>query len=218
MRLSLFSLLVLFTLNSSTPASMMELDQKYRSELTYGTTDPEILAKIDEVCESDGVEACIKYYRSLDLSLEESVRDSLSRLQNTLDFQNHMTIRGIWERYGWIGEDIAKDNNGIQILLLMHPPYGRELIPAYHKEYADLLIEEVKAGRMPAKTYAMFYDNILGKILRKPQLYGTNMKFDVETNKVLPPGIADIEVTNAARQEIGLDPLVEGEYRIEGVK
>jgi len=71
---------------------------------------------------------------------------------------------------------------------------------------------------MPAKTYASFIDNMLGKILRKPQLYGTNGQFDPETNTVMPPMISDVEESNSARKLIGLPPLKEGEYRTNSQK
>lgn len=235
MKLSIFILMILFTMvPGSDPdtkaeldensidhikavfATIKESDQRYRTSLSNGTTDPVINAQIKATCDAGTAEECIKYTQSLNLKLEDSVRDSLVELQSTLDFQNHMTVRGIWERYGWIGEDVVEEYNYVQILLLLHPPYSLDYVPAYLEEYSTLLMKEVQAGRMPAKTYASFYDNIHAKILREPQLYGTNFKFDRETQKVLPPGIRDIVVTNAARLEIGMEPLAEGEYRIEG--
>jgi len=46
----------------------------------------------------------------------------------------------------------------------------------------------------------------------KVQLYGKGFALDVKTGKTLPPEVADIEATNKARKDIGLEPLVE--YRI----
>jgi len=190
-----------------------ESDQRYRSYLQYGTQDEVILAKIDSMLNNVGVEEGLAYYKSLDLSLPENVRDSLNKLQWSLDLQNHMTIRGIWASYGYIPKSVIKEKNYVQHLLLLHPPKGWD-IPTYQREYSQFLMEEVHAGRMPAKLYASFYDNILCKILRKPQLYGTNQQFDPKLGKVLPPIIDDLAEANKAREAIGMPLLADGEYRL----
>ena len=194
-------------------ATMTEADQRYRSYLTYNTLDDFLIAQIDSIMEADGVEAGLTFHGKLGLSLSDAVRDSLHALQHQLDFQNHMMMRGIWELYGFIPEEIAEEHNYIQLLLLVHPHKDWD-IPSYHARYAALLHPEVETGRMPAQTYATFYDNILCKILRQPQLYGTNEQFDPSQGKVLPPLIGDIEAANQARTEIGLPLLKTGEYRL----
>lgn len=193
--------------------TMTEADQRYRSYLTYESLDDATIARIDSIMEADGVEAGLVYHKRLNLSLSQEVKDSIHALQHQLDFQNHMMMRGIWEIYGFIPEEIAEEHNYIQLLLLVHPQKDWD-ISNYHERYAALLRPEVDAGRMPAKTYATFYDNILCKILREPQLYGTNEQFDIKLGKVLPPKIGDLSKANAARAEIGLPELKAGEYRL----
>lgn len=188
-------------------------DQLYRNPLAKGTLDKAIINKIDSVYDSEGIQAGIVYEQSLNLKLPEALEDSLWQLQHAIDFRNHMFLRGIFEKYGWIAKEVVEEKNYVQILMLMHPPKDWN-IPQYLEDYSNLLIDEVRAGRMPAKTYAMFYDNIKGKILREPQLYGTNQQFDAKTKKVMPPGIEDIEKSNEARAAIGLPALKKGEYRI----
>ena len=194
-----------------------ETDQLYRGPIAKETLDKTIIAKIDSVFDSQGIEAGLNFEASLNLEMPPEIKDSLWQLQHTLDFRNHMYLRGILEEYGWISEELVKDNNYIQILLLMHPPKDW-VIPEYLENYSALLKQEVFAGRMPAKTYAMFYDNIKGKILREPQIYGTNQQFDSKTGKILPPGIKDLKESNKARKEIGLPLLKKGEYRIVSTK
>ena len=65
---------------------------------------------------------------------------------------------------------------------------------------------EVLAGRMRAKSYAMMVDRALQHDGRA-QLYGTCVPFDPAKGGVQPPPIESIEVTNAARAEIGLPAL-----------
>jgi len=194
-------------------ATMVEDDQRYRSYLTYHTLDDQIIARIDSIMENDDIVAGMQYAESLNLSLSEETMDSLQDLQHQLDFQNHLMIRGVWEIYGYISEDLIKENNYIQLMLLVHPQKDWD-IPTYHLEYGNLLRKEVDAGRMPAKMYATFYDNILGKIMRKPQLYGTNQMYSREAGKILPPLIENLEKANEAREELGMEKLKEGEYRL----
>lgn len=188
-------------------------DQEYRSPISNNTLDSELNHKIDSVFNTAGIEAGIAYKKSLNLKLPKSVKDSLWDLQHEIDYKNHLILRGVFATYGWIPESIVKENNFVQILLLMHPP--KDWNPeTYRDTYFAFLKKEVAAGRMPAETCAKFYDNITGKILKRPQLYGTNMQFDIKTNKVLPPGIISLDQTNQARINLGLPELKDGEYRI----
>ena len=190
-------------------------DQLYRNPLSKGTTDEKIIAKIDSVFDNEGIEAGLSYEKSLNLSLPKAIEDSLWGLQHIIDLQNHLTIKGLWNTYGYISKEVVEEKNYVQVLLLVHPPKDWD-IPTYLEEYAAFLLEEVKVERMPAKVYAQFVDNIKGKILKEPQLYGTNQRFDVKTNAVLPPDIENLEKSNLARKAIGLPPLKEGEYRLTG--
>ena len=188
-------------------------DQLYRNKIAKGTLDEKIIAQIDSVFENEGMEASINYEKSLNLSLPQTIQDSLWNLQHQLDLQNHLTLKGLWDTYGYIGEDVTVEKKFVQLLLLMHPPKDWD-IRTYLKEYGALLIEEVHAGRMPAKTYARFVDNIRGKILKEPQLYGTNKQYDPQAKMVVLPQIEDLEKSNEARRSIGMPLLKEGEYRL----
>ncbi len=188
-------------------------DQKYRSYLTYETMDDKIIAKIDSLLNHVGIKEGMNYAKSLDLSLSKGTKDSLIQLQNQIDLQNHMILRGIWETYGFIPKNIIKEKSYVQTLLLLHPP-GEWDVRDFQKNYSGFLLEEVKLGRMPAKSYASFYDNMLCKILDEPQLYGTNQQFDSKSGKILPPIITSLSTANEAREAIGMPVLKEGEYRI----
>ncbi|MEO1653350.1 MAG: hypothetical protein AAFU64_07380 [Bacteroidota bacterium] len=186
-------------------------DQKYRDYLAAGTLDDRIIARLDSVGDQHGVEAYIKYRKSLNLSLEKEVRDSLWALQHQLDLANHLQYRGILRTYGFIPKKVLGKIHYIQILLLMHPPAAWD-VQAYLDSYITLLRPEVEAGRMPAKVYAQFYDDIKVKILKEMQLYGAIQRFDHKSNSIQPPIIENLAKSNQARKAIGLEPLKEGEY------
>lgn len=193
-------------------------DQLYRKKLSAGTLDEKILEQIDSVLNNVGMAEGLTYQKSLNLSLDETVNDSLWELQAALDFQNHLALRGLFETYGFISKEIVEEKQFVQILLLMHPPKDWD-VPNYLENYSEILLKEVHSKRMPAKTYAMFVDNMKAKILREPQLYGTNQQFDPKTSTILPPIIENLNKSNKARIAIGLPILEAGEYRlVENVK
>lgn len=194
--------------------NIIKSDQICRLKMSAKTLDPVKIAKLDSLNEHADMEEVIQYRASLQNELTKEQKDSLINLQRQIDFTNHMVIRGIWDRYGWISEEVIKENNFVQQLLLLHPPHDVSQIPEYLENYKAKLILEVEAGRMPAQFYAQFVDNILGKILGKPQLYGTNGIYDVETNSIKAPKIANIDDTNSARVALGLSALRKGEYTL----
>ncbi len=67
---------------------------------------------------------------------------------------------------------------------------------------------------MKAESFALFVDNIKAKILKEPQLYGTNKSFNPATMTMGLPEIEDITQTNNERLAIGMEPLEEGLYSI----
>lgn len=188
-------------------------DQQYRKYLSAGTLDDQLIQEMNAVYDSAGIEAYLQFKAELKLQLTASTKDSLWALQHANDYRNHLLLRGVLATYGWPGERILGDQHYQPLMLLLHPPkqWTPKEVLAW---YSPRLKEEVTAGRMPAIQYAQFVDNVLGKMLRKPQLYGTNEQFDPSTGKVLPPGITDLQATNRARTEIGLPALVEGDYRL----
>lgn len=193
---------------------MMVKDQEYRTLISNNTLDKNISYKIDSVFNQCGIAEGFAYKKSLKSEkLPQSTLDSLWKLQHKNDLNNHLILKGVFETYGYIPEEIIGESYTIQIMVLMHPP-GNWDIASYHKSYSELLFPEVLNKRMPAKIYAIFYDNMLTKILDKPQLYGTGKHFDSRTKKELPAIIENIDKTNEARITIGLAPLEEGEYRL----
>lgn len=196
-------------------AQIAQTDQQCRKYLGADTMDDELIAKMDSAYEAGGIEAYMKYASSLNLTLDSMVEDSLWQVQHAIDFQNHLLLRGVFLTYGFLPKELLGEHHYVPLLVLMHPPKDWD-VPTYLAEYSLIFREEVQAGRMPSKTFATFYDNMKAKILREPQLYGTNQQFDPATQQVLPPIIESLELSNAARKEIGMEPLSTGEYRLAG--
>lgn len=197
-----------------TVKQIIEKDQKYRKYISAETLDDKILNDIDNAFDSLGIAEGYAYKKKLNLKLDKAVKDSLWEKQHLLDFQNHITVRGLIETYGYLSEEVIGKDDYIQFIVLVHPPVDWN-VEEYRNSYSQFLKDEVFSGRMTPKFYAQFYDNMNCKILQKPQLYGTTKVFDLKTNSELPPFITNINETNEARIEIGLEPLTQGEYRTE---
>lgn len=194
---------------------LAELDQKYRRIISLGTMDEDLLKKDEELRKTASLEDYIAFSQSVEKTLDSQQIDSLWALQHKLDFQNYTDFKEIISEYGYLSKERLNVEGEKLFQILLHPPI--EIEPTnYLKEMEELLIPEVKEKRMEANSYATFVDNMKAKILDESQLYGTNKSFDPATMSMGLPEIEDIETTNEAREEIGLSPLQEGEYKIKG--
>ncbi|MFK7959724.1 MAG: DUF6624 domain-containing protein [Phycisphaerales bacterium] len=179
-------------------------DQEWRTMVSWGTDDPDELARL-EALDNDASMAEWGRRNAEGISLPKEKADAYMAKQNVADRANCEQLLSLVERLGWPSEDRLGLGTPDMTAVLIHMPMDMmgEALP--------LLRREALAGRMPPKRYAVVYD-------RKqqhdgaPQLYGTSQAFDPATRTVLPPAITDIDATNLARAEIGLEPLTE--YRV----
>ncbi|MEM7200031.1 MAG: hypothetical protein AAF628_07185 [Planctomycetota bacterium] len=189
---------------------IMEKDQQFRSMLSYGTTDLDEIARIDALSMEQMMAAMADDTRQLD----PAIRDLLVQLQQRNDTENQEAFEAIVREFGYPSAERLDMKSVGLFAVLLHPPVELDEIESHLARMSDLLLPEVRAGRMEARLYATFVDNMLAKILRRPQLYGTNQQFDPATNQVLPPRIEDLQKANDARRAIGMPELQAGEYRL----
>ena len=183
---------------------MAESDQRYRTALSWGTNDPEELARLEALSDEEHIAEWARRSRE-GVSLPEDIQAEYIQKQNEVDRENTVRLMRLVEAYGWPTEERLGGECTAPTPILIHMPMD-SVAPTM-----PVLKREVIAGRMDPKQYAAIYDRKLqhdGKI----QLYGMCRVFDAKTRSPRPPVISDIEETNAARAEIGLEPL--SEYRI----
>jgi len=187
---------------------MMTTDQSYRSAISWGTTDEQELAKLKALDDDAHMKEFVRR-RSEGIKLDPELEKQLWEKQIAIDRANTDRLMQLVERYGWPDEDMPGGafSDPVPILIHMQMDDAERVLP--------VLRDEVLAGRMPGKQYAMIFDR-KRQHDGKPQLYGTAQAFDSKTRTVLAPAVVDIEETNAARAEIGLEPLVE--FRITDAK
>lgn len=193
--------------------AMQELDQKYRSILALGTLDEELLAKSREMKKNASARDYLVFKSNIEKDLSQSQIDSLNTLQHELDFKNYKRLKEIIRDYGYPSPERIGVDQDHAFPILLHPPIAVDP-QEYFDEMSEILFAETIAKRMDAQYYALFYDNIKAKVLKQPQLYGTNRLFDPSTRRPGLPIIGNIEETNKARAEIGLPALNEGEYKL----
>ncbi len=193
---------------------LFEKDQQFRSYSSYGTTDDSEIQRLKKLSLREQFAAMAKNRKKLSFEIKQL----LQKLQRKNDRENLNEFIALVKKYGYPSPERVGTDFDRCLVLLLHPPVAKDQIENHTAKMCQLLKPEVLAGRMKPRSYAMFVDNMRGKILRKPQLYGTNKSFNPKTGKIEPPLIRDIAETNQARREIGLPILEDGEYRIGNEK
>ena len=183
---------------------IMRSDQQYRDILAWGTTDPDELERLKSLPDDEQMAEMMKRKKDR-VALGPELTEELWDKQVAIDRVNtHELMR--WVRAcGWPSEELLGEGTPSMVPVLIHMQMDDAawVLP--------VLREEVLAGRMEPGPYAMIYD-------RKqqheglPQLYGMTQAFDRKTMQPLAPAIVNLEETNSARAEIGMDPIEE--YRI----
>lgn len=176
-------------------------DQKYRTMISWGTTDPNELARLEALDdEAHMAEWAKRNAEGVTLAPEEDQR--LRAMQSELDFYITRVLMSLVERFGWPSDAMLGEGTPdmTPVLIHMHMNDAEWALP--------ILKREALAGRMAPKKYAMIFDRKLQHD-GQPQLYGTAQAYDRATNSILPPKVVDIDETNAARAKIGLEPLEE---------
>lgn len=184
--------------------TIMESDQRYRTAISWGTTDPDELARL-EALDDDASMAEYMRRNKEGIELDSEVKQTLWDKQIPIDQANTKELMRLVDAYGWPTDETAGEGYASPVPVLIHMTMedAEWVLPK--------LREEVVAGRMEPGPYAMIYDR-KQQHDGKPQLYGKMQAFDSKTMSVLDPAIVDINETNRARKEIGMELLVE--YRI----
>lgn len=186
---------------------MMEADQRVRYMDMAGTLSPCVADSIGRAVRGETVEESIALSEAVRAEAAARTtpaeREAILRLMRHTDAVNLAQLRAIVAEHGWpsserTGSDVEP------VVFLLHNPHMMG-------EMREALLAEVRAGRLPARQYAMAEDKAR-RVRGEHQLYGTGGEYDPATGTIGPPTVESIEATNTARAVIGLEPLAE--YRI----
>lgn len=178
---------------------MNRTDQLHRTKVSWGTTDPKELARLQALDDEAHMEEAKRRWRK-GIKLPKEVERELMAKQHVLDKANFERLVGWVKAYGYPDPERLGIEAPTPIAVLIHADNE------WFESVAKLLREEARRGRMPAKEFAALSDRKAQHAGRR-QLYGMCRRFDPKTNKILPPEIEDIAKTNQARKQIGLQPL-----------
>ncbi len=188
--------------------AILESDQRYRTMISWGTTDPDELARLEALDDDASMAEYVRRNKE-GIELDPEVEQELWDKQIPIDQANTKELMRLVDQYGWPTVETAGVGFPSPVPVLIHMTM----------EDMDWVLpklrDEVLAGRMEPGPYAMIYDR-KQQHDGEPQLYGKSQAFDSKTMTVLPPAIVDIDETNRARAEIGMEPLTE--YRITDAK
>lgn len=119
------------------------------------------------------------------------------------DSINIIKVSNIIDKYGWLGiSDIGEKGNKSIWLVIQHAPLEKMI------EYFPLLQESAQKGETPADMMALTQDRIL-MYQGKPQIYGSQLKWDMKTNEYYVYPIENPDSVDIKRAKVGLDPMAE---------
>ncbi|MEL6614189.1 MAG: DUF6624 domain-containing protein [Bacteroidota bacterium] len=179
-------------------------DQRVRYMHAYGTFSPCTADSLRQVLSALPIRENIE--RSQALRAEAEARTSpeekavLLQMMTDTDAIHLARLREIIADHGWPSDE-RTGADADPVVFLLHAPHKMD-------EMREELLVEVRAGRLPAREFAMAMDKAR-KVRGENQLYGTGDEYDPETKTVQPPVVDSIEATNAARRAIGMPPLTE---------
>ncbi len=186
---------------------IIESDQRYRTQISWGTTDAEEIARLDSLPNDEQMAEHVRRNQE-GIKLDKELEDALWVKQIEIDRANTKRLMRWIEECGWPSEERLGEGTPSMVPVLIHMQMEEAtwVLP--------ILREEVLNGRMPPRPYASIYDR-KQQHEGKPQLYGMMQAFDSKTRTILAPAIHDLDATNRARAEIGMDPIEE--YRITDI-
>ncbi len=119
------------------------------------------------------------------------------------DSINLMLVKGILDKYGWLGADeVGEQGNSALFLVIQHADQGTQ------EKYLPMMREAVKKKKAKGSSLALLEDRVaLGQGRR--QIYGSQIGRDPETSLYYVEPLDDPEHVDQRRLEVGLPPLAE---------
>jgi hypothetical protein len=159
-----------------------------------------IEARLDTVLDDDQsgremIETVQKKY-----GIHSRQMDSLYKAMRKKDSINLIKVKGILDRYGWLGiNEIGEKANLAIFLVIQHSDSLTQVT------YLPLMRQAVQEKKARASDLALLEDRVLC-MQGKPQLYGSQVRV-LKTGKYVLFPIQDEHNVNKRRAEVGLEPL-----------
>lgn len=148
------------------------------------------------------------YYYHMDVAEKQlgprnPLTTALWQLKEDINAENEQRLEEIIAEHGWPKMSEVKGSAAqAAFLVIQHADLEMQ------KKYIPLLKEACEAGEADWSGYALMYDRIEMREGR-PQLYGSQVRYNNETSQYEPYTIKDPEYVNKRRKEVGLGPIEE---------
>jgi len=130
--------------------------------------------------------------------------DSLWQVINYTDSMNTVQLRGIVLQYGWPGNSLVGSNGSrAAFLILQHS----DMDSTIQEEFLPIITQAAKNGECEWQYVAYLTDRILVFKKGEKQKYGTQLRFNEESQLWEPFPIEDPDNVDERRKEIGLFPM-----------
>ncbi len=174
----------------------VKYDQHYRWMCQLGTLDQREIDSLRKLDEKEKFKR-MALVGANKVGISKYQKDSLGRLQSILDSVNFVKVSGILYKYGYPHSE--RDRSWASLIVL----HNEDLVDT---AFLAMVKQEVLGKRLDAIEYAGLYDRWRSS-RHLPKLYYGNDIYDSRTNTFSTEKPTDLEATNKARAEIGLELL-----------
>lgn len=132
-------------------------------------------------------------------------------LKHRINEENQKALIEVIEKQGWpLRSEVGGTAASAAFLVIQHADYELQ------KRYLPMIEAACEEGEASWSSYALMYDRIQTRE-EKPQKYGSQVRFNAETESYEPFPILEPEYVNQRRAEVGLGPIEDylGRWGIE---
>lgn len=175
------------TQNKNTFQNTTEFNQDLANELKK-------MVAIDQVAASNAFPP--EAYSNLSQEKWELFKDSIFRT-------NQKRAKEILDLYGFVGYDLAgKEGSNNFWLIVQHSGHN----PDFQNEVLEKMKLEVENSNAKSSSYGFLLDRVKLNT-GQAQVYGTQVRYDVNSGQAYPKKLEDSLNVNKRRKSIGLEPL-----------
>lgn len=186
-----------FTYLQETPFAEMV---RSRFMTAFPNFDQKLADKLAEIRKTDQEQRGLMREYSDKYGWESPQMDSLWKIQNRADSYNTGYITATIEMMGYPGKSIVGDQAGTAFLVIQHAD-----LPIQEK-FLPVLREAAEAGELSWSSLALLIDRVEMRNDR-PQVYGSQVSRDQETNEYFFSEIAEPHKIDSIRSTVGLGPI-----------
>lgn len=138
-------------------------------------------------------------------SYSHLTQDEWESFKDSVYLTNQKRVKEIFEEYGFAGFDlVGKEGSSNFWLIVQHSDHN----PEFQKEVLEQMKIEISKGNASSRNYGLLVDRV-NLNTGQPQIYGTQVDYNMEICQAFPKNLADSINVNKRRKEIGLQPIEE---------